>query len=96
MASEARAARSPAAGHYASPAFEPVRAAMANHAPAPDTRLDHPYFTKLAPCTMLVEEVEAIWAPIAENDDWSAFDGKLERIETARVAYGLDPLGPRG
>ena len=94
MASEARAARSPAAGHYASPAFEPVRAAMANHAPAPDARLDHPYFTQPAPCTMLVEEVEAIWAPIAEVDDWSAFRAKLAAIAEMADAYGTAPAPP--
>ena len=38
---------------------------------------------------MLIDEVEAIWAPIAEHDDWSAFDAKLARIETARRAWSL-------
>ena len=37
---------------------------------------------------MLVEEVEAIWAPIAERDDWSLFHAKLEAIEAMADAYG--------
>jgi len=36
---------------------------------------------------MLIEEVEAIWAPIAERDDWSAFHAKLADIEIMREAY---------
>ena len=35
------------------------------------------------------DEVEAIWAPITERDDWSAFHAKLAAIEAARVAYAL-------
>jgi uncharacterized protein YdiU (UPF0061 family) len=93
-ASEARAARSPAAAHYASPAFEPVRAAMRDHAPAPDARLDHPYFARPAPCTVLIDEVEALWAPIAEADDWSAFHSKLAAIAEMAEANGTAPAPP--
>ncbi len=93
-ASGARAARSPAAPHYASSAFAPVREAMEGFAPSPDARLDHPYFARPAPCTMLVEEVEAIWAPIAEADDWSAFRAKLAAIAEMAEAYGTAPAPP--
>ena len=48
----------------------------------------HPYFSGAGPCTMLIEEVEAIWAPIAADDDWSAFEAKLADIEGMRAAYG--------
>ena len=85
----ARAARSPGAAHYASPAFTPVRDALSGYAPAPTARLDHPYFAKSAPCTMLIGEVEAIWAPIAAADDWSMLDGKLLAIDAMREAYGV-------
>ena len=86
-AAEARAARSPAASHYAAPAFAPVRAALAARSPAPSGSLDHPYFTRAEPCAMLIEEVEAIWAPIADHDDWSLFHAKLADIEAMRQAY---------
>ena len=36
---------------------------------------------------MLIDEVEAIWAPIAEGDDWSAFERKLGEIARLRDAY---------
>ena len=45
------------------------------------------YFAGEAPCTMLIEEVEALWAPIAERDDWGPFRAKLGEIEAMRVAY---------
>jgi hypothetical protein len=38
---------------------------------------------------MLIDEVEALWAPIAQDDDWSPLRDKLGRIEAARVAYAL-------
>jgi hypothetical protein len=29
---------------------------------------------------MLIDEVEAIWSAIAERDDWSPFESKIEAI----------------
>src|SRR5690554_5154488 len=66
-----RAARSPSAELYASEAFRPVAAGLEQYKPADDLNLGHPYFAHHSPRTMLIEEVEAIWAPIADNDDWS-------------------------
>ena len=34
---------------------------------------------------------DAIWAPIAAEDDWSLFDGKLEAIAELRGALDLTP-----
>ena len=87
-ASRDRAARSPAARFYARPDFEPLFAALGRHAPLAGLRLDHPYFARSTPCTMLIDEVEAIWAPIAESDDWSRFHAKLGDIALMREAYG--------
>jgi len=39
---------------------------------------------------MLIEEMEAFWAPIADHDDWSAFDQALAEIEEMRDAYQWD------
>ena len=66
-------------------AFAPVRDLLDAYTPA--VAADHPYFAQPHPCTMLIEEVEAIWAPIAERDDWSAFAAKLSAIEQMRQAY---------
>ncbi len=83
-----RAARSPSAEHYTAPIFSPVRAALDGFEPAPDARLDHPYFASERPCTMLIDEVEAIWAQIAEADDWSALVAKLDAIALMPEACG--------
>ncbi len=73
---------------YTGESFAPLRALLTGYRPREDARLDHPYFTDGAPCTMLIEEVEAIWAPIAADDDWSAFHAKLADIATMSDALG--------
>jgi uncharacterized protein YdiU (UPF0061 family) len=88
-ASVSRAEGGPRASLYAAPAFAPVREAMARHESAPNA-LDHPYFRRAEPCTMLIDEVEAIWAPIAESDDWSRFERKLDEIRLLREAYAIE------
>jgi uncharacterized protein YdiU (UPF0061 family) len=40
---------------------------------------DHPYWSG-DPCSMLIEEVEALWAPIAETDDWTPLTAKIAAI----------------
>lgn len=46
----------------------------------------HAYFQESAPCTMLIEDVESIWARISEHDDWSALHAKLAHIKTMQEA----------
>jgi uncharacterized protein YdiU (UPF0061 family) len=88
LASRERAARSSQAVLYDTPEFAPLREALAAHGTAPSANLDHAYFRRETPCTMLIEEVEAIWTPIAAADDWSALDAKLADIALMREAYG--------
>lgn len=88
-ASAARAAQSPSALQYADPAFETVAGRLKAFQPIRPERLSHPYFAG-APCTMLIDEVEAIWAPIAEADDWSRFEAKLSAIAFMREAFAFD------
>ena len=88
LASAERAAASPAREHYAAPSFAPVRAALEHFALAPDARLDHAYFRRATPCTMLIDEVERIWDGIARDDEWTAFYTKLAAIAEMAEAYG--------
>ena len=39
---------------------------------------------------MLIDEMEALWAPIAEGDDWSEFHRVVGEIEQMRQAYTGD------
>ena len=87
LASAERASASPSAALYETPEFKPLREALAAREPAADARLDHAYFARPAPCSMLIDEVEAIWAPIAARDDWSLFHAKLKAIDEMRDAH---------
>jgi len=84
-----RAARSPSAALYASDAFRPVADALEAYQPSADVNLEHAYFARRQPRSMLIDEVEAIWAPIAERDDWTALAETLAEIAEMRQAYGI-------
>ncbi|MBL8550046.1 MAG: YdiU family protein [Hyphomonadaceae bacterium] len=88
-ASAARAAQSPAASHYDGAAFAPIRAEVEKRSDERAPRLDHPYFARTAPCDLLIEELEAIWAAIAERDDWTSFENKIADIRLMGAALGI-------
>jgi uncharacterized protein YdiU (UPF0061 family) len=92
-ASERRALDGPRAALYGGAAFTAFRDQLARREPDRPERLDASYFAGPEPEEMLYDEVEALWAPIAEGDDWSAFYGKVERVRRAGAAWALDPLG---
>lgn len=81
-----RAENSPQQALYKTPAFAPIRDALLNTPARAPARLETDYFKAPSPVSLVVEEVEALWAPIAEHDDWSAFEAKLAHIEAARLA----------
>ncbi len=64
--------------------FDEARALLADYAPR--KHRDHPYWEADAPCSMLIDEVETIWADIAERDDWGAFNRKLAAVRAFGVA----------
>jgi uncharacterized protein YdiU (UPF0061 family) len=72
-----RRAPSPADALYDGADFAAFRAAVAPYAGAAPT---HPYWADPEPCTMLIDEVEALWAPIAEKDDWAPLQAKIAAI----------------
>jgi len=75
------------AAYFAGDAFAPLREVLAAYETFPAARVDHPYFAQALPCTMLIDEVERIWAPIAAEDDWSVFYNKLKDIAQMAEAY---------
>jgi uncharacterized protein YdiU (UPF0061 family) len=79
----------PRAALYGGPEALAFKAQLATFEAERPERLDHPYFAGAEPEELLYDEIEAIWAPIAERDDWSAFEAKLTAIEAARVAWGF-------
>ena len=88
-AGAARAEAGPEAARYRDPGFAPVRRLLDGYDPAPGARVDHPYWQRPAPATLLIDDVEALWAPIAERDDWSLFRAKLADIAALREALTL-------
>lgn len=86
---EARALAGPRADLYGGEAFLAFRAALAEAEPDRPGRLANRMFAAAEPEEMLVDDVEALWAAIAERDDWAPFQAKLERLEQARQAWGL-------
>ena len=72
-----RRAASPADVIYAGADFAGFVGQVADFAGTPPV---HNYWADAEPCTMLIDEVEAIWAPIAADDDWSALHAKVAAI----------------
>ena len=73
-----RRGTSPHSMLYAAPAFADFVEGIGTFDPV--RPLDHPYWADADPCSMHIEEVEAIWEHIAESDDWSAFEAKIAAI----------------
>jgi len=87
--SEPRAMAGPRAEIYASDAFGDFRARLAAYEMDRPERLASPYFARTEPEELLYDEIEAIWAAIAERDDWDRFEAKLAAIEAAREGWDL-------
>jgi len=86
-ASQTRALAGPRAALYGGEAFFKFRELLASREPDRPERLASPYFARPEPEELLYDQIEALWASIAEADDWSAFEAKLAAIETARVGW---------
>jgi uncharacterized protein YdiU (UPF0061 family) len=59
------------------------------YAPVAD---DHPYWSGEAPQAMLIDEVETIWAAIAERDDWRPLATKIAAVRHMGEALGAPPV----
>jgi hypothetical protein len=56
---------------------------------------EHPYWSGNPPETMLIDEVETIWAAIAERDDWEPLAAKISAVRAMGAALG-EPPAPAG
>jgi serine/tyrosine/threonine adenylyltransferase len=73
-----RGGRDPGAEAYPSEPFRALAAALDGRANPAARR--HDYWQDDQPCSMHFDEVESIWAAIAERDDWSPFETKVAAI----------------
>jgi uncharacterized protein YdiU (UPF0061 family) len=76
---------------YDDDCWRPVLEALQAAKPRNPAALDHPHFQLAKALSMKIDEVEAIWAPIAASDDWSLLSDKIAAIHQMHHAYGGDP-----
>ena len=81
-----RGGRDPGVDAYPSAPFR----ALANALEGRERAQSHPYWTDAQPCSMHIEEVEAIWSAIAERDDWQAFNDKVTAVRRMGSAMEQD------
>jgi serine/tyrosine/threonine adenylyltransferase len=86
LASTHRALAGPRVSLYQGPDFLAWRGAIEAFSSERPERLQTPYFEAPNPASLVIEEVEALWEPIAQDDDWTLFDAKIEAIEALRLA----------
>ena len=68
--------------------FDEVRRLLSPYEPREPRQ--HPYWSDDEPCSMHIEEVEAIWSAIAERDDWAPLEAKVAAIRRMGEAHGTD------
>jgi uncharacterized protein YdiU (UPF0061 family) len=77
----------PGADAYPQDAFRELARLLDGHANT--SARNHPYWSDDRPCSMHIEEVESIWAAIAEHDDWQPFEAKVAAIR--RMGEAMRP-----
>jgi len=75
-----------AARAYEHEAFKGLAAMLEHYAAVPGA-LDHPYWADEAPCSMHIEEVEALWSAIDEREDWAPLHAKIAAVRRMGSAY---------
>ena len=73
---------SPQAELYESVEFKELLKILNHWTVADPALIQSPYFQQTQCCNLLIDEIEAIWAPIAANDDWSLFQQKIMQIKS--------------
>jgi len=81
-----RGGRDPGVELYPS---EPFRA-LARTLEGCERAQTHPYWSDDAPCSMHIDDVEAIWSAIAERDDWQPLADKVTAVRRMGEAMRAD------
>jgi uncharacterized protein YdiU (UPF0061 family) len=81
-----RGGRDPGAEAYPGEEFRELARLLAGLERDPS----HPYWSDPGPCSMHIEEVEAIWSVIAEREDWQPFNDKIGAIRRMAEAMEQD------
>lgn len=88
--SQTRALKAPDAGSYQGESFSRWFKILEKYEATKEAveRLKNPYFQRSRPCSLLIDEIESIWAAIDKRDDWSLFADKIEDIRLMGKVYG--------
>lgn len=78
---------SPQKNLYIKDSFEPLKEILKCFEIASEEKRHHPYFFKPKACSLIIDELEELWKPIAEKDDWLPFERKLAEIRSFRGVY---------
>jgi serine/tyrosine/threonine adenylyltransferase len=84
-----RGGRDPGVELYPSDPFRALAKALERR----ETRQSHPYWSDPEPCSMHIDEVEAIWSAIDERDDWQPFEDKVNAVRRMGDAMRQDAAG---
>lgn len=86
MNSQQNAQASTRKNYYTGHMFDRFAETLSSYKAATNANRHHAYFAHSSPCTMRRSDVEALWQPIDEQDDWAAFEIKLAHIAEMREA----------
>jgi len=81
-----RGGRDPGKARYPSEPFRELAATLKGR----KQPRAHPYWSDAAPCSIHIEEVEAIWSAISQSDDWQPFEDKVRAIRRMGEAMEQD------
>jgi uncharacterized protein YdiU (UPF0061 family) len=81
-----RGGRDPGAESYPQAEFRELAARLEGR----EASRTHAYWSDEAPCSMHIDEVEAIWSAIGERDDWQPFEDKVRAVRRMAEAIGQD------
>ncbi len=82
-----RLARSPQSEIYSGETFKALQDCLEKFEVKSSEKQQAEYFKRDRPCSLLIDELEAIWLPIAEKDNWSLFEEKLQSIRSFRGLF---------
>jgi uncharacterized protein YdiU (UPF0061 family) len=81
-----RGGHDPGAELYPQTEFRELAARLRGYEALPT----HAYWSDEVPCSMHIDEVEAIWSAIAERDDWQRFEDKVTAVRRMGEAMEQD------
>ena len=85
-----RGGRDPGEDRYPGAPFRALASAIGGRTVTPS----HPYWSDPDPCSMPIEEVEAIWSAIDDRDDWQPFEAKVAAMRRMGDAMRQDAPAP--